>query len=187
MHNKSLGNRRENAGAFPASQLQCYAQQENRRCSMKLKRPTPKEFNSTQYRKILGNLDTNMSELEFERLTEVVVYEILQNYEEFEQVEKGPAYRGPPFDFFGFKNGAPYVVEYKGSLNSFNTPGETQKRRLQEVLDLVKGLNAALLQVKIAKGQYRIFYDEEMEILFQGRRSPIKPIVDWVKQGISKA
>lgn len=154
---------------------------------MKLKRPAPKEFDTTQYREISSKLDTNVPGLEFERLTEGVVYDILQNYEGFERVEKGPDYGGTPFDFFGFKNGAPYIVEYKGSLKSFNTPGETQKRRLQEVLGLVKGLSVALLQVKIAKGQYRIFYDEQMEILFQGRRVPIEPIVDWVKQRISKA
>ena len=152
-----------------------------------MKRPIPKKFDTTKYRELISTLNANVPGLEFERLTERVVYDILQNYEGFERVEKGPDYGGTPFDFFGFKNGTPYIVEYKGSLKSFNTPAETQKRRLQEVLGLVKGLSVALLQVKITKGQYRIFYDEQMGILFQGRRVPIEPIVDWVKQRISKA
>jgi len=38
-----------------------------------------------------------MSELEFERQSEVVVYDILENYEEFDGVEKGPNFR-PDFD-----------------------------------------------------------------------------------------
>jgi len=154
---------------------------------MTARRPTPKKFDNSQYQEIIGNLSANMSELEFERQSEVVVYDILENYEEFDGVEKGPNFRGTPFDFFGFKNRAPYVIEYKGSLKSFNTPGETQKRRLQELLEQVSGLNVVLLQVKLVKGQYRILYNEEMEILFQGKRAPMEPIVDWVKSQMSKA
>lgn len=151
---------------------------------MKIKRPIPQKFNDNKYREVIDRLDTNMSELEFERLSEVVVYDILKNYESFDRVEKGPNFRGTPFDFFGFKNDTPYIIEYKGSLNSFNTPGETQKRRLQEILNLLNELNVALLQVKFAKSEYRIFYNEDMKILFQGKRAPIEPIVDWIKHRI---
>ena len=109
---------------------------------------------------------------------------ILQNYEGFSRIEKGPDYRGTPFDFFGFKNGAPYMIEFKGSLKSFNAPGETQKRRLKEILSVVEGLNVALLQAKLLKGQYRIFYNQVMEILFRKKHAQIEPIVDWIRQRI---
>jgi hypothetical protein len=149
---------------------------------MTTKRPKPKSFDTTKHQKMIKKLDANMSELEFERASEVVVYDILQNYEGFARVEKGPDYRGTPFDFFGFKDGAPYMIEFKGSLKSFNAPGETQKRRLKEILNVIEGLNVALLQAKLLKGQYRIFYNEEMEILFRKRHAQIEPIVDWIRK-----
>ena len=137
-----------------------------------IKQPTARDFDNSKYLNIIERLDENMSELEFESLTEVVVPDILENYENFSGILKGPDFRGTPFDFFGFKKGKPYIIEFKGSLNNFNTPGETQKRRLQEILSKVNGLRIALLQVKLKKAQYRIFYDEEMELLFKGNLSP---------------
>ena len=151
---------------------------------MKTKRPLPKEFDISNYQKVLSNLKENMAELKFEQQSEVLVPYILENYEGFEKIEKGPNFRGTPFDFFGFKNGVPYIIEFKGSLNNFNSPGETQKRRLQEILDQVKNLGVVLIQVKINKSQYRIFYDEEMDILFQGEKAPLEPVIDWVKNRI---
>ena len=64
---------------------------------MTARRPTPKKFDNSQYQEIIGKLSANMSELEFERQSEVVVYDILENYEEFDGVEKGPNFR-PDFD-----------------------------------------------------------------------------------------
>ena len=78
-------------------------------------RPAPKPFNNTPYEEIIERLQINMSELEFERISEVVVYDILQNYEGFEKVSKGPDFRGTPFDFFGFRDSVPYIIEYKGA------------------------------------------------------------------------
>ena len=121
-----------------------------------------------------------MSEKEFERLSEVVVPEILEKYEGFNEIVKGPNYNGTPFDFFGFKNESPYIIEFKGSLYQFNTPGETQKRRLKEILAQVPRLHIALLQVKLIEAQYRIFYDEEMEILFEEKQAPLEPIINWI-------
>ncbi len=151
---------------------------------MNISRPTPKQFDNAKYQNLIRGLSENMSELEFEGSLEVVAYDILENYEGFEKVEKGPKFRGTPFDFFGFKNGEPYIIEFKGSLKRFNSPGEIQKRRMREVLFLTEGLNLALLQVKLRKGEYRIFYKEEMEILFQRREVPIKPIITWIRQRI---
>ena len=151
---------------------------------MNISRPTPKQFDNTKYQNLIEGLNENMSELEFERSLEVVAYDILKNYEGFEKVEKGPNFRGTPFDFFGFKNGEPYIIELKSSLDRFNFPGEVQKRRMREVLSLIEGLNLALLLVKLRKGEYRIFYNEEMEILFQKREVPIEPIEDWINRRI---
>lgn len=148
------------------------------------KRPIPKEFDISIYQKVLSNLKENMAELKFEQQSEVLVPYILENYEGFEKIEKGPNFRGTPFDFFGFKNGIPYIIEFKGSLNNFNSPGETQKRRLQEILNQIEKLGVVLIQVKINKSQYRIFYDEEMDILFQGEKVPLEPVIDWVEKRI---
>jgi len=144
--------------------------------------PKPKRFDANKHKQVIGKLSVNMSEKLFERACEAVALDILQNYEGFDRVKKGPNFRGTPFDFFGFKNGSPYIIELKGSLNRFNSPGETQKRRLKELLKSITGLKVALLQVKLRKGEYRIFYDEDMKILFQNRRAPLKPIAKWIRE-----
>ena len=147
-----------------------------------MSRPKPQEFNVDKHERLISGLTDNMSEKEFEKACEGVALDILKNYEGFEKVEKGPNFRGTPFDFFGFKNGSPYIIELKSSLNHFNAPGETQKRRLKELLKSIKGIKIALLQVKLIKGEYRIFYNEDMEIVFQEKRVPLEPIQDWIKK-----
>jgi hypothetical protein len=139
-------------------------------------RPKPKQFDVDKHSESISELTENMSEKKFEKSCESVALDILRNYEGFEGVEKGPKFQGTPFDFFGYKNGTPYIIEFKGSLNHFHTPGETQKRRLTELLKNIEGLKVALLQVKLSKGQYRIFYDDDMEILFRGRKASLKKI-----------
>jgi hypothetical protein len=127
-----------------------------------------------------------MSEKEFEQACELVALDILQNYENFERVEKGPTFGGSPFDFFGFKDGSFYIIELKSSLNHFNAPGETQKRRLKELLKTIEGLKVALLQVKLKKAEYRIFYNDDMEILFKERRAPLEPIEEWARERMKR-
>jgi hypothetical protein len=146
--------------------------------------PKPKKFDADKHSESIRDLTENMSEKEFEKACEGVAFDILQNYEGFDKVEKGPNSLGTPFDFFGFKEGVPYIIELKSSLNHFNAPGETQKRRLKELLESIAGLKIALLQVKLSKVEYRIFYNEDMEILFQERRAPLEPIQDWIKERI---
>lgn len=146
-----------------------------------IQKPTAKQFDAKGYAKSIEKLDKNMPELEFERISEVVVQDILENYEDFTGVIKGPDFKGTPFDFFGFKQMKPYIIEFKGSLNNFNTPGETQKRRLQEILTQIEGLHVALLQVKLKQAQYRIFYDKEMNLLFEGKHAPLEPIIEWIR------
>ena len=147
-------------------------------------KPLPKDFDSLNFQKEFQKLHKNMGNLEIERQTEILVPYILENYEGFKKIEKGPDFRGSAFDFLGFKNDIPYIIEYKGSLRSFNTPGETQKRRLQEILKQFDNLGIVLLQVNIEKSKYRIFYTKEMEILFKGDQAPLEPIIDWLKERI---
>ena len=147
-------------------------------------RPTPKIFDTIKYQGLINSLSENMPELEFERQCEPIVYDILQNYEKLRKIEKGPNFIGTPFDFFGFKDDVPYIIEFKGSLYNFNTPGQTQKRRMKKILEQIKGLGIVLLQVKLKKSQYRIFYNDDMNILFQGKEAPIEPIVDWINTRI---
>jgi len=75
-------------------------------------------------------------------------------------------------------------VEFKGSLENLNYPGETQKNRLQELLARIEGLNVALLQVRLRNSDYRILYNDELKPLFDGNPAPLEPIEDWLKERI---
>jgi len=141
----------------------------------------PKEFDARKHKKIISQLRPHMDLKKFEKMCYPIAKDILQNYEGFEKVEKGPRFQGTPFDFFGFKNGEPYIIELKSSLKYFHPPRETQKRRMQELLNKIKGLRIALLQLKLEKAQYRILYNDEMEILFKGAEAPLEPIEKWLR------
>ena len=117
----------------------------------------------------------------FEEMCCPIAKDILQNYEGFVKAKKGPKFTGTPFDFFAFKNGEPYIIELKSSLKYFHAPRETQKRRMQALLNKIKGLRIALLQLKLEKAQYRILYDDEMDILFKGAEAPLEPIEKWLR------
>ena len=142
---------------------------------------SPKEFDAKKHEEIIRRLRPHMDLKKFEEMCCPIAKDILQNYEGFEKVKKGPKFTGTPFDFFGFKNGEPYIIEFKGSLRYFNPPRETQKRRMQELLTRIKGLRIALLQVKLKKAQYRILYNEQMDVLFEGAEAPLEPIEKWIR------
>jgi hypothetical protein len=55
---------------------------------------TPKTFNVDKHSKTVDELTENMSEKEFEKACEALAFDILQNYEDFERIEKGPHFRG---------------------------------------------------------------------------------------------
>ncbi|MBF0231035.1 MAG: hypothetical protein HQK63_15815, partial [Desulfamplus sp.] len=129
--------------------------------------PKIKSFDNKQYAHIIESLSEQMNEKEFENSCEEIVADILENHEGFENIENANnvlGFTNPPFDFFALKEGKPYVIELKASLNNFNSPGETQKRRLKELLERIKELNIALLQVKLRKSEYRIFYNDDMNL-----------------------
>ena len=125
----------------------------------------------------------------FESSCEEIVVDILKNYEGFTSIEsanEASSFTNPPFDFFGVKKGKPFIIEFKGSLQSFNSPGETQKRRLKELLDRIEDLNIALIQVNLKTAKYRILYNDQLSIFFDGRKMPLEPIEKWVRQRMNK-
>jgi len=154
---------------------------------MKEHKPVGKHFDVRTHEELVRFLEGDVAPKEFEKACKPLVLDVLENYEGFDAVEQGPSFPGTPFDFFGFRTGIPYVVEFKGSRFSFNSPGETQKRRLMELRDQLPEVRLALLQVKACKGMYRIFYNEEMKFIFSSRTAPIDPIVSWVTQRLDHA
>ena len=125
-----------------------------------------------------------MIERKFGNLCEDIVIDILENYEGFKNTEnanKAPHFHNPPFDFFAFKGGKPFVIEFKGSLNNYHPLGETQKRRLKELLKRIRRLNVALLQVKLNAAEYRIFYNDDMNLFFDGKKVSINPVIEWIE------
>jgi hypothetical protein len=151
--------------------------------------PETKHFDNRKYSHIIESLTEHMDGKVFENSCEEIVRDILETYENFtdiENVNNASGFTNPPFDFFGLKNGLPYAIEFKGSLNNFNSPGETQKRRLRELLERIEGLNIALIQVKLRKSEYRIFCNDEMDLFFDGKEMPLEPVEKWLRTRIDK-
>ncbi len=153
---------------------------------MTRKTPPPRTFDNGKFKQLIGQLPDRMTELEFDRACEPVIFDILKNYERFEIVEHGPEYWGRPFDFLGFRKGLPYVIEFNGGLDSFGKPDPDQRARLHELLHRVEGLNIALLQINLKKGLYRLLYNDEMERLLDGEKAAIEPIADWLEKRLAK-
>ena len=147
-----------------------------------MKSPERKKFATGRYKEGIDKLRKNMPGRVIEEFSEKVARNVLRKYERIEQVEKGPHFRGTPFDLFAVNDGVPYIVELKGSLSDFNVPAETQKRRMKTLLRKIRGLKVALLQIALKKGEYRIFYHEDMKRLFATREASIEPIVGWIRE-----
>jgi len=146
------------------------------------KSPEPKEFDPKQFSSTIKSLDRRTPLKKIEEKGAGIAKKILEKQEDFNDIKPGPDSAGTPFDLFGFKNNKPYIIEMKCSLNNFNYPGEIQKKRMQELLRSIKGLHVALIQLKLKKGEYRIFYDNQMDLLFYGSKMPLGPIEKWIKK-----
>jgi hypothetical protein len=145
---------------------------------------------SINYQAIIDQLSPDVIGSEFENLCGGIVIDILENYEGFkhsENANKAPHLHNPPFDFFAFKGSKPFVIEFKGSLDNYHPPGETQKRRLRELLKRMGRLNIALLQGKINTAEYRIFYNDAVNLFFDGKKVSINPVAEWVRKRLDKA
>jgi hypothetical protein len=150
--------------------------------------PKPKTFDNTKHMHIINSLCATMPGKDFEKACHPIVFDILKNYEGFCDIVDSNDVKGfhnPPFDFLGFKDDKAFIIEFKGSLENFNSPGETQKRRMQELLKQIKDLNIALLQVSLRNGRYRIMYNREMDLLFDAREVSLEPVVKWILARIS--
>ncbi len=153
-----------------------------------MKRPGATRFDVRRHAPVLAKLHPHMMGREFEQQTQAIAEDILKTGENFELVQVGPNFPGTPFDFFGLKNGKPFLIEYKGSLRSFRLPGKIQRRRLRQVAAALDDIGIALLQVRLpVEGasrscEYRMLYDDELRALFKERKAPIKPIVGWVRE-----
>ena len=51
----------------------------------------------------------------------------------------------------------------------------------ENLLKNIKGLRVSLIQVKLKEAEYRIFYDNQMDLLFYGSKMPLGPIEKWIK------
>jgi hypothetical protein len=70
----------------------------------------PKEFDAKKHKKIIRQLRPHMDLKKFKEKCCPIAKDILENYDGFEKVKKGPKFTGTPFDLFGFKNGDPGLV-----------------------------------------------------------------------------
>ena len=141
-----------------------------------------KPFLGASHTATIRSLADDMPAKQFEAACEPIVRDILTSYEGFTAVERGPTFTGTPFDYFGFKDGKPYVIELKSSRHHYRLPEETQRHRMEQLLEAVPELHIALLQVKVLDGVYRMLYDDEVIWLFSGRKAPMEPIADWVRE-----
>lgn len=192
----------EDAGVFRCVKaealLHLQSEEELRKCLRSLKGkvgeitgsppepPTPKAFDVGQFEFTISGLRENMTGKELEAACLPIAEHVLRKHEKFTKVEPGPRLQGTPFDLFGFKNGSPYIVELKSSLHGFHHPGETQKWRMQELLKRNRDLKVALLQLAVRKRLYRIFYDDQLNLLFYGPKAPLEPIEIWIRKRLSK-
>jgi len=145
---------------------------------------TPKiqDFDPKPYSQIITKLNKRTPNKILEEQGTKIAVDILTKYEGFKKVERGPNFAGTPFDLFGYKRRKPYIIELKCSLNHFQYPGEIQKKRMKDLLKNIKGLHVALLQLKLKNAEYKIFYDDQMELLFYGSKMPLAPIEDWIRE-----
>ena len=79
-----------------------------------------KTFDAKPHESLIRDLEKDMPTKMCEARWEPIVLDILANHENFSSIEKGPAFTGTPFDFFGVRGEAPYIVEFKGSRHHFN-------------------------------------------------------------------
>jgi Holliday junction resolvase len=142
--------------------------------------PKSKEFDPKTFSNTIKSLNRRTPLKKIEEKGAEIAKEIIEVKEGFNDVRTGPNFPGTPFDLFGFKNKKPYIIELKASLNTSNYPGEIQKQRMQVLLRNIKGLHVALVQLKLKKNEYRIFYDNQMDLLFYGKKMPLGPIEKWI-------
>ena len=136
----------------------------NRRQWIKQNTPETKKCDISKFKEELENLHKDMGNLKIQQKTELLVPYILEKYENFKKIEKRTDIKDTPCEFSGSKNATTYIIKFQGFLDRFNMPDNTQKIKFQKILKEIKNVEIVLLQVKINKSQYRIFYTTDMKI-----------------------
>lgn len=156
-------------------------------------KPIPDNIFQT-YQDLFKDLREDLDPKVFEEKAEPIVKALLahEGFQKIFNANTESGYMNPPFDFLGFKEGIPYMIEFKGSLEHFNAPGETQKRRLHELKENISKLHVGLLQIafsggKEGKGEYRFLVEEEMDHLFTGYQIPLEKLENWINEQIKKS
>ena len=88
---------------------------------------------------------------------------------------------GAPFDFFGFRGEAPFIIKLTGAFNRFNNPGRNRVRRLIGYRAKIPGLNVALLQLRLNRGEYRLWVNEALLALADGPGGGADPAEQWIR------
>ena len=145
-------------------------------------------FNTIVRRKCIQNAQIAKNNQKFEEAVIPIIIHILTHCENFTHIEQGPKVRGTPFDFLGHKNGKPYIVELKASMEYFNRPGIVQRERMLILQKKIANLHIALLQFRLINSTYRIYYDDELLSILRKdrRRASFEPIVEWINRRIVK-
>lgn len=141
-------------------------------------------FNRKRLKSIIEKAKIAKSTREFEESVYPIAKHVLENCEGFTNIERGPDFRGTPFDLFGFKDGGPYIIELKASKKYFNLPGVVQRERMLVIQNKIPTLKIALLQIRLINSHYRILYNKELRKLLEKerRKAPIDPIIQWIKK-----
>jgi hypothetical protein len=142
--------------------------------------PKPIAFDPQKYSDRVAGISKNTSHETIDQIGVEVAKKFLKNELDFTEVKDGPNFVGTPFDLFGCLNRCPYMIELKTSREGFHYPGEIQKQRMRELLKKINGLHVALLQINLSGGEYRIYYDNQMDLLFYGDKKPFDKIEDWI-------
>jgi hypothetical protein len=141
------------------------------------------EFDASKYSETIRQLETYTPK-EFEIKTSWIAKEILE-MNNFKKVEDANGsndlkFNNPPFDFFGFKNGNPHIIEYKGRKDNFARSQKDQRQRQIRILDELNTLKSALIQINFQKEKYRILYDEQIDNCYPAFDTPMDSIKDWI-------
>jgi hypothetical protein len=140
----------------------------------------------SEYRNLIKELVKKKNNKVFESETSPIAKDILRD-SGFTQIEdangnKEMKFNNPPFDFFGYKNDSPYIIEYKGNKDKFSGIAPDQRRRQLRIMDEINKLNSALIQINFKQEKFRILYNEQIDVLYPSFEIPMDSIVTWLRR-----
>ena len=147
------------------------------------------DYDFSVYRNLIKQLVKKKNNKIFESETSPIANKILMENGftriEYANGNKDMRFNNPPFDFFGFKNDSPYIIEYKGNKDSLKGIPQDQRKRQLRIIEEIKGLNSALIQINFKTEKYRILYNDQIDILYPAFEIPMDTIFNWLKRKIS--